>query len=100
MQRGQTPMFARKIIYTPYFYLQKRSHVGSINEFSSKTRLSLIDRKNCTMLHLFDDLWMDKIIPKNNDEFRAIYGNLENKINMHYWPVENSNPKNNDRSRL
>ena len=44
MQRGQTPMFARKIIYTPYFYLQKRNHVGSINEVSSKTRLSLIDR--------------------------------------------------------
>ena len=44
MQRGQTPMFAREIIYTPYFYLQKRNHVGSINEFSSKTRLSLIDR--------------------------------------------------------
>ena len=31
------------------------------------------------MLHLFDDLWLDKIIPKNNDEGRAIYGNLENK---------------------
>ena len=44
MQRGQTPMFAREIIYTPYFFLQKRNHVGSINEFSSKTRLSLIDR--------------------------------------------------------
>ena len=44
MQREQTPMFAREIIYTSYFYLQKRKHVGSINEFSSKTRLSLIDR--------------------------------------------------------
>jgi len=44
MQRGQTPMCAREIIYTPYFYLQKRNHVCSINEFSSKTRLSLIDR--------------------------------------------------------
>jgi hypothetical protein len=44
MQRGQTSMFAREIIDTPYFYLQKRNHVGSINEFSSKTRLSLIDR--------------------------------------------------------
>ena len=33
-------MFAREIIYTPYFYLQKRNHVGYINEFSSKTRLS------------------------------------------------------------
>ena len=44
MQRGQTPMFAREIIYTPYFYLQKRNRVGSIDEFSSKTRLSLIDR--------------------------------------------------------
>jgi hypothetical protein len=54
----------------------------------------------CTMLHLFDDLWLDKIIPKNNDEGRAIYGNLENKINTLYWQVENSIPKNNDRSRL
>ena len=44
MQRGQTPMFAREIMYTPYFYLQKRNHVGSITEYSSKTRLSLIDR--------------------------------------------------------
>jgi hypothetical protein len=30
-------------------------------------------------------------------EGRAIYGNLENKINTLYWPVENSIPKNNDR---
>jgi hypothetical protein len=44
MHRGQIPMFARETIYTPYFYLQKRNHVGSINEFASKTRLSLIDR--------------------------------------------------------
>jgi hypothetical protein len=43
---------------------------------------------------------LDKSIPKNNDEGRAIYGNLENKINTLYWPVENSIPKNNDRSRL
>jgi hypothetical protein len=40
---------------------------------------------------------LDKIIPKNNDEGRAIYENLENKINTLY---ENSIPKNNDRSRL
>jgi hypothetical protein len=52
------------------------------------------------MLHLFDDLWLDKIIPKNNDEVRAIYENLENKINTLYWPVEISIPKNKDRSRL
>ena len=56
--------------------------------------------QHCTMLHLFDDLWLDKIIPKKHDEGRAIYGNLENKINTLYWPVENSIPKNNDRSRL
>jgi hypothetical protein len=31
---------------------------------------------------------------------RAICGNLENKINTLYWPVENSIPKNNNRSRL
>ena len=52
------------------------------------------------MLYLFDDLWLDKIIPKNNDEGRAICGNLENKINTLYWPVENSIPKNNDRSSV
>jgi hypothetical protein len=46
------------------------------------------------------DLWLDKIIPKNNDEGRAIYGNLANKINTLYWPVENSIPKNNDRNIL
>ena len=56
--------------------------------------------RHCTMLHLFDDLWLDKIIPKNNDEGSAIYGKLENKINTLYWTVENSIPKNNDRSRL
>jgi hypothetical protein len=38
------------------------------------------------------------IILTNNDEGRAIYGNLENKINTLYRPVENSIPKNNDRS--
>jgi hypothetical protein len=27
-------------------------------------------------LHLFDDLWLDNIIPKHNDEDRAIYGNF------------------------
>jgi hypothetical protein len=42
------------------------------------------------MLHLFDDLWLDKIIPKNNDEGSAIYGKLENKINTLYWTVENN----------
>jgi hypothetical protein len=53
-------------------------------------------KNNSTMLHLFDDLWLDKIIPKNNDRYRAIYGNLENKINTLYWPVKNSIHKNND----
>ena len=48
------------------------------------------------MLHLFDDLWLDKIIPKNNDRYRSIYANLENKNNTLHWPVENSIPKNND----
>ena len=48
------------------------------------------------MLHLFDDLCLDKIIPKNNDRYRAIYGNLENKIDTLYWSVEISIHKNND----
>ena len=29
-------------------------------------------------------------------EEKAIYGNIENKINTLYWPVENFIPKNND----
>jgi hypothetical protein len=48
------------------------------------------------MLHLFDDLWLDEIIPKNNDRYRAIYGTLEYKINTLYWPMETSIHKNND----
>jgi hypothetical protein len=45
-----------------------------------KAEESSITEQNSTMLHLFDDLWLDKLIPKNNDEGRAINGNLENKI--------------------
>ena len=48
------------------------------------------------MLHLLDDLLLDNIIPKNNDTYRAIYGNLENKINTLSRPVENSIHRNND----
>jgi hypothetical protein len=33
---------------------------------------------------------------KEEEEGRAIYGNLENKINTLHWPVENSIPKNNE----
>ena len=29
-----------------------------------------------------------------------MYGNLENKMNTLYWPVENSIPKNNDRRKI
>jgi hypothetical protein len=36
MQREQTPMFAREIIYTPYFYLQKGNHVGSSDWFMQR----------------------------------------------------------------
>jgi predicted DNA-binding protein YlxM (UPF0122 family) len=67
-----------------------------MNRFGGIVLCILISNNNCTMLHLFDDLWLDKIIPKNNDWRQAIYGNLENKINTLYWPVENSIPKNND----
>jgi hypothetical protein len=49
------------------------------------------------MLHLFDDLYdRKKSFLKITIEERAIYGNLENKINTLYWPVENSIHKNND----
>jgi hypothetical protein len=67
-------------------------------EYLEKTTylLQVTDKLYCTMLHLFDDLWLDKSIPKNNDWRQAIYRNLENKVNTLYWPVENSIPKNND----
>ena len=32
---------------------------------------------NCTMLHLFDDLLLDKMIPKNNDRYKAIQSKLQ-----------------------
>ena len=50
----------------------------------------------CTMLHLFDDLDWIKSFLKITIEGRAIYGNIENKINTLYWPVENSISKNNN----
>jgi hypothetical protein len=38
---------------------------------NASTSSILKDAKSyCTMLHLFDDLWLDKIIPKNNDRSR------------------------------
>jgi len=58
--------------------------VDTVTRHPAELRLYLY-KIHCTMLHLFDDLWLDKIIPKNNDESRAIYGNLENKINTLYW---------------
>jgi hypothetical protein len=44
--------------------------------------------------------WIKSFL-KITEEGRAIYGNLEtgNKINTLYWSVENSIPKNSDRSR-
>jgi hypothetical protein len=78
-------------MYSCYFKVPYNSVYGWLIE----VHLVLSPVKQVT-----DDLWLDKIIPKNNDEGRVIYGNLENKINTLYWPVENSIPKNNDRSRL
>jgi hypothetical protein len=48
----------------------------------------------CIYLTTYD--WIKSFL-KITIEGRAIYGNLENKINTLYWPVENSIPKNNDR---
>ena len=55
-----------------------------------KIKFDCIYKYICSMLHLFDVLWLNKIIPKNNDRYKAIYGSLENKINTFYWPVKNS----------
>ena len=52
----------------------------------------------CIYLTTYD--WIKSFL-KITEEGRAIYGNLEtgNKINTLYWSVENSIPKNSDRSR-
>ena len=52
----------------------------------------------CIYLTAYD--WIKSFL-KIREEDRAIYGNLDtgNKINTLYWSVENSIPKNNDRSR-
>jgi hypothetical protein len=47
----------------------------------------------CIYLTTYD--WIKSFL-KITIECRAIYGNLENKINTLYWPVENSIHKNND----
>jgi hypothetical protein len=47
----------------------------------------------CIYLTTYD--WIKSFL-KITIEGRAIYGNLENKINTLYWPVENSIHKNND----
>jgi hypothetical protein len=46
------------------------------------------------MLHLFNDLWLDKIIPNNSDGRQSHI--WKSKSNTLYWSVENSIPKNND----
>ena len=40
-------------------------------------------------IYLTTYVWIKSFL-KITIEGRAIYGNLENKINMLYWPVENS----------
>jgi hypothetical protein len=50
----------------------------------------------CIYLTTYD--WVKSFL-KITIEGRAIYGNLENKINTLYWPVENPIPKNNDRGQ-
>ena len=47
----------------------------------------------CIYLTTYD--WIKSFL-KIAIEGRAIYGNLENKINTLYWSVEDSIPKNND----
>jgi hypothetical protein len=63
-------------IYTKPEYPEKTTGLSLINDKLSlqisKILYHLLCNKNvdiefCTMLHLFDDLWLDKIIPKNND---------------------------------
>ena len=58
-------------------------------------KFSLLNSARCCIyLTTYD--WIKSFL-KITIEGRAIYGNLENKINTLYWPVEYSIPKNNDR---
>ena len=59
------------------------------------SRKSLIIRC-CIYLTTYD--WIKSFL-KITIEGRAIYGNLENKINTLCWPVEHSIPKNNDKGQ-
>ena len=62
---------------------------------SSWKRLIYIFVRCCIYLTTYD--WIKSFLKITIVlEGRAIYGNLENKINTLYWPVENSIHKNND----
>ena len=62
---------------TPTFHSRQNSnHINGywLNGLRRSEKIALlcenhlcVSKYNCTMLHLFDDLWLDKIIPKNND---------------------------------
>ena len=49
--------------------------------------------RSCNYLTTYN--WIKSFL-KITIEGRDLYGNLENKINTLYWPVENSIPTNND----
>ena len=61
--------------------------------YSEGSSITLIVR-SCIYLTTYD--WIKSFLNIMIDG-RAIYGNLENKINTLYWPVENCIPINNDR---
>ena len=62
---------------TPTFHSRKNSnHINGywLNGLRRSEKIALlcanhlcVSKYNCTMLHLFDDLWLDKIIHKNID---------------------------------
>ena len=82
MEKGKTDINTRQFNF-----------LASNRNFNKMWRGKTSFVRCCIYLTTYD--WIKSFL-KITMEGRAIYGNLENKIDTLYWPVENSIHKNND----
>ena len=59
------------------FFFRYQDKPNELNRRIEVVSTRLNNKHNCTMLYLFDDLWLDKIIPKNNDRTKKAEPYLE-----------------------